>query len=128
RPAREALLGWLALLTGRFAQAEERLTAARRADQAGLDPVSYAHATTGLLWCRLHAGRLDDAVLLGQQAIETASGRLPARAAAGEGGPRHIGGGGGTGGPRRHTGVSRGPEKIRGETGGEGSGQGGGWA
>ena len=127
-PRRDALLGWLDLLTGRFAQAEERLTAARRADQAGLDPVSYAHATTGLLWCRLHAGRLDDAVLLGQQARETASCRLPARSAAGEVGPGHIAVADGTGDPRSHTDVHRGHESIGDDTGRQWSGQAVTWA
>ena len=127
-PRRDTLLGWLDLLTGRFAQAEERLTAARRADQAGLDPVSYAHATTGLLWCRLHAGRLDDAVLLGQQARETASCRLPARSAADEVGPGHISVADGTGDPRSHTDVHRGHESIGDDTGRQWSGQAVTWA
>jgi DNA-binding CsgD family transcriptional regulator len=123
-PRRDALLGWLDLLTGRFAQAEERLTAARRVDQASLDPVSYAHATTGLLWCRLHAGRLDDAVLLGQEARETASRWLPAS----EVGSRQTAMAGGTGDPRSHTDVDRGHESIGDDTGRQWSGQAVTWA
>jgi DNA-binding CsgD family transcriptional regulator len=123
-PRRNTLLGWLDLLTGRFAQAEERLTAARRADQAGLDPVSYAHATTGLLWCRLHAGRLDDAVLLGQQAIETASRWLPAS----EVDSRQTDIAGGTGDPWSHTDVHRGHESIGDDTRRQWSGQAVTWA
>jgi len=106
-PRRDALLGWLDLLTGRFAQAEERLTTARQADQAGLDPSSYVHATAGLLWCYLHAGRLDDAVLLGQEAIDRASRPLPASEA---------GSADGSDGPRSHTDVHRGHESIGDDT------------
>jgi DNA-binding CsgD family transcriptional regulator len=125
---RDALLGWLDLLTGRFAQAEERLTAARQAGQAGIDPVSDAYAMNGLLWCRLHAGRFDDAVVLGQQAIERASLQIPAGSAADEVGSGPVSLAGGPGDPRSHTDVHRRHESIGNDTGRQWSGRAVTWA
>ena len=96
-PRRDALLGWLDLLNGRFAQAEVRLVAARRAGRANLDSASYAYATIGLLWCRLHAGRIDEAVSFGRQVIGTALTAGPV---------------GEPGQARSHTDVHRGHESI----------------
>jgi DNA-binding CsgD family transcriptional regulator len=71
-PRRDALLGWLDLLAGRFAHAEDLLRDSWQAHDHATEPLTGARAATGLLWCSLHAGRGGEAVMMGERAVRAA--------------------------------------------------------
>jgi DNA-binding CsgD family transcriptional regulator len=76
-PRRDALLGWLDLLAGRFAQAADLLSDSWQAHDPATEPITGARAAAGLLWCSLQAGRFGEAVAMGERAVQ-AAGQDPA--------------------------------------------------
>ena len=78
-PRRDALLGWLDLLTGRFAQAGDLLRGSWQAHDPVTEPLTGAQAAAGLLWCSLHAGRPGEAVAMGERAVQAAGQDAAAR-------------------------------------------------
>src|ERR1022692_4214051 len=75
-PRRSASLGHLDLLAGRPASAEALLSDAWQAHDPAAEPLTGAHAATGLLSCCLISGRLREAVAWGKRAVDAAGADL----------------------------------------------------
>ncbi len=71
-PRRSAVLGHLDLLAARPASAEALLADAWQAHDPTREPLTGAHAATGLLSCCLLSGRLSEAVTWGERAVDAA--------------------------------------------------------